>query len=531
LKKIILLSFLNILFAVFLITCSPGGHYDVLIKNGTIYDGTLNPGYQSDIAITDGKIVEIKTTIKGKADKIIEAEGLYVTPGFFDVHNHCIFSKKESEYWNKYFNETFKPIDMQHIERLLRQGITTVVTGNCGIGENEFAKIAKEIKDRGVSLNVIYLVGHGTIRDEVMGSENRTPTEEEMNKMTSLLHKAMEEGAYGLSTGLYYLPGRYASLDEIKKLVEIVAEYGGIYATDFGDYGEGIVQRVKEAIQIAEETGVTLQFSHLHTMPTDGDMDRIKEVTRLIEEARGKGLRVYADQISLYQNKMKSSDVEEMLASMLAVDSQAEVDQNVKKMMMSFYQNATIHEFPEKPELEGKTVKETAAILNLPLSEVLSELIKMGAESFTAYTSSRDVFEHILQKPWVMTCTDGGNYLFAEGDNVPRDFGSVTRKIRKYVLDENIISMEFAIRSMTSLPAEMLGLTDRGQIKEGNIADIVIFNPNTIMDKANFENPYEMSEGVEYLLVNGVLTIEQGKYIEALSGSPIKSVQSEGLEK
>jgi N-acyl-D-aspartate/D-glutamate deacylase len=425
-----------------------------------------------------------------------------------------------------------KLVDMQHIERLLRQGITTVVTGNCGLGEFEFAKTVGEIEDRGVSLNVIYLVGHNSLRAAVMGAENRAPIEDEMVKMKGLLRKAMEEGAYGFSTGLNYPPGCYASLDEVKELVSIVAKFGGIYATDIGEYGEGMIKKVKEAIQIAEETGVTLQFSHLFTLPTKGDIDRIEEVTRLIEEARQRGLRVYADQISRYQNKFKSSEVERILAAVLKDDSEAsDVDNNVIISFLNYLQNSTIHEFPDKPELEGKNVMAAAEILNIPSSKAILELIRMGAKSFTIYSASWDVFRHILQKPYVMTCTDGGNYLLAERDNAPRDFGSFTRKIRKYVLDQNIISMEFAIKSMTSLPTEMLGLTDRGKIKEGYVADVVIFNPNTIMDKSNFETPHEMSEGIEYLLVNGVLTIEKGKYKEALSGSPIRLVQSEELEK
>jgi len=534
--KIIILSFLLCTIGIFAVSeVSLDSHdYDLLIKNGTVYDGSLSACRIQDVAVKDGKIVEIGKAIEGTAVRTIDAQGLIVAPGFIDVHNHCMFEDDEIDHWKKYYEADFEKIEMQHIKRFPYQGITTVVTGSCGYGTLHIDDLVKGLKQRGVSTNIIPLIGLSRLRDTVMGSEDRDPTDVELKEMKSLVRQSMEEGAWGMSTGLDYPPGYYASTEEIIELTRVVAEFGGIYASHIREMSSarfkkpvGWIEGITEAIKIGEETGVTVDISHIGVM-NEADQGMASKVTQLIEEAQSRGVAVYADQIPLYETGKTVIPMDFILGGRDIEDLEdpAEMEKFKKaleiKLKIVNLELVRVDSMPTKPEWEGKKTSEILAILGLAPVEGVIKLIQMGAKSVYMNVGFPEDHEHFLKKPYVMTCTDGTNTFTKTPPLHPRDFGAFPRKIRNNVLTEKTITMEHAIRAATSLPAKVMGLKDRGWINKGYVADIVIFNPETIQDKSTKENPRVLSEGIEYLLINGSLTIDKGNYTGVLAGKPLR---------
>jgi len=503
--------------------------YDIVIKNGQIYDGSGEKPFYADVGIRDGIIYTIGK-LEDNTDVVIDANGMIVAPGFIDIHNHCAFSDREIKKFG--LTEEVR-ID---IKNYLFQGVTTVVTGNCGIGEYEIGQTLKEIRDRGVGLNVIYLVAHGSIREAVMGKADREPSPAEMDAMKKLVRKAMEEGAVGLSTGLYYVPGSYAKTEEIIELAKVVYEFDGIYATHIRDEGGnnmgGLLAAIREAIKIGEEAKVPVQIAHIKAY-TKSNWGKSKDVCAIIEEARARGVKVFADQypypasstslsaITLPRwvkagDKMEENINNPDLKDKLILGIKERMDLGVVPDMLK------IATFEEKKEWEGKTLEDISVLMKLPPIETIIKVLQIGDPDLINFGMSPDDVEYFMKKPYIMTSSDGGNLSLGVGLPHPRNYGAFPRKIRHYVLEKEIITMEHAIRAATSLPAEMVGLKERGLIKEGFIADVVVFNPETIKDKATFINPHQYSEGIEYLLVNGILTIKDGKYTGTLAGKPLR---------
>jgi N-acyl-D-aspartate/D-glutamate deacylase len=355
-----------------------------------------------------------------------------------------------------------------------------------------------------------------------------------MEEMKSLIRKAMEEGAWGMSTGLDYPPGYYASTEEIIDLTRVVAEYGGIYASHIREMSSarfkkpvGWIEGIKEAIKIGEESGVTVDISHIAVI-NEADKGLSPKVTQLIEEAQSRGVAVYADQIPMYETGKTIIPMEFLLGGRDVEDLKDPVELEKFKKALEIkikivnLDLVKIESMPKKPEWEGKTTSEVLAILGLGPVDGITELILMGLESVYIFMDFPEDYRHFLKKPYIMTCTDGTNTFTKTPPMHPREFGAFPKKIRDDVLTDKTITMEHAIRAATSLPAEVMGLTDRGWIKEGLVADIVIFNLETIQGNATKENPRVLSEGIEYLLVNGSLTIDQGQYTGVLSGKPLK---------
>jgi len=514
---------LLIIFSLTIIFCQcTTRHFDIVITNGTIYDGSGNAPVQTDIGITDGHIARIGKNLQKKGATVINADKLIVAPGFIDIHTHC--DRKIL------LNDSTKTA-----KNYLTQGVTTVVTGNCGEGRPDVGKFFHELDSIRTGLNIVHLVGHGTIRNKVMGNDNREPTATELEEMKKIVVAGMEEGAAGISTGLFYTPGVYSSTAELVELARVVKGYNGFYAShirDESNYTVGLEEAVKEAIAVGEQTGVRVEISHLKALgkPVWGSSGKVCE---LIEKARERGVHVSADQYPYNASSTKLAAAivpawarageqmkQRLTDPQLLPRLRKEIAENIDRR--GGPESLVIVSFPNDPRFDGKNLKEISTIIQKPVVETALFLIVDGSPSMVSFNMNDTDVVNIMKKDYVMTCSDGGIEVPGNSFPHPRNYGSFPRKIRKYVLDEKIISMEQAIRAATSMPADMIGLKDRGLIKVGNVADIVVFDPETIRENATFSNPHQYSSGVEYLLVNGVLVIDRGQYNGNLPGKAIR---------
>lgn len=565
--------------------------YDLLIKNATVYDGTLKPPFKADLAISGDTIVKIGKGISEPARKTIRADGLILTPGFIDLHTHVD--------WTMYFLEARPALNY------LYQGVTTVVTGQCGGSAwplfEKPSTVIEMWKKSGLGPNVAPLVGHGAVRERVMGNENRQPTPEELERMKALVKEAMEEGAWGLSTGLIYQPGSFAKTEEIIELTKVIAPYGGIYHSHIRNEGDGIKEAVEELIRIAEKAGVPAHISHLKLLRRN-NWGRAAEVCALIEKARSRGLRITADQYPYqfantvpYRDfipgevwaaneapPLTRQDVENIFSYLrdnelidlfkkvtpyypLTPEHEKYLQEIPRKRLVAlvaeqliplsnfrgpenerernlFYtrlsdpvEGPKIREAVRKyyqetisPEqmligicveknLEGKTLLEASRIKGQSVEETAIELELMGAKGIPLQMSESDI-EYFIKKEYVATGSDGIVPYF--GIDLPhvRSYSTFLYKIKKYVLAEKVITLSQAIRSQTSLPAEIMGWKDRGVIREGNKADLVLLDLKKIQLPSSVSNPHAYARGVEYQMINGQLTIENGKYSGTMAG-------------
>ena len=520
----------------------------ILIKDGIIVDGTGKPGYKGDLYIEKGTIASIGRTSDFKPDFEINASGLVVSPGFIDMHGHSDYTLLVNPF----------------ADSKIRQGITTEVIGNCGqsaaplLGEarEEAERIAERyeidvdwtymgeyierMERSGISTNVAALVGFGTIRLSVMGYEARDPTDEELNEMKSLVARSIDEGAVGMSTGLRYVPQSYAKTEEVIEISKVVAEKGGIYTSHIRDEGDGgrLIEAIEEAIRIGREAGVSVEISHLKILakPLWNLCDKMLD---LIETARKEGIDVTADQypyrasgtsLMAWLPKWAREGGNEKLVERL---KDPEIREKIKEKLAEVIEirgggdNALISRFEPNPDFEGKTLTEVAKELNLPVIEAAMKLVEIAAKEkkgigIVNFNQSEENVRKIMSKPWVMVGTDGyalkPEGVLAKGVAHPRSYGTFPRILGRYVREEKLISLEEAIRKMTSLPARKLGFKDRGVIKEGMAADIVIFDPKTVIDRATYMKPHQYPEGIEYVIVNGEIVVEKGKHTGRLPG-------------
>jgi len=517
-KNIISFLLFCLLGGLFFTSCSEP--YDIAIVGGTIVDGTGSKSYQADIGIRKDIIMTIGSLNASEAQMVIGAQGKYVVPGFIDMHTHSdnIRDRRRKEALN-----------------YLTQGVTTMVTGNCGSGTYEVAEFFSKLEEQGIGTNIVHLVGHGTVRRSVMKDADREPTEDEIQRMKSLVEKAMQEGAAGLSTGLFYAPGSYAKTEEIIELGKVVNKYGGFYAShvrDESDYTIGLKAAISEAIEIGEKSGVPVQISHIKALGKSV-WGQAEEVCQIIEAAQKRGVTVYADQYPYNASSTALSAAvvprwvqadgrmrHRLRDAELLPKIKKEVEENIERRGGA--ETLVISSFPKKPEWEGKNLKDISAIMNKSEVDTAIELVLTGGPGIISFNMSDADVEYFMGKPYVMTGSDGSVVVLDRGKPHPRNYGTFPRKIRYYVLDKNVLSMEQAVRSATGLPAEMLGFKDRGLLKESYVADILIFDPARIQDRATFADPHRYSLGVDYVLVNGKIVIRQGEFTGTLAGKPLR---------
>jgi len=518
-RKIHFILCLALCFSIFF-SCATQS-YDTVIAGGTIIDGSGAKGFVADIGIREGVIQKIGKIKQSQATRIIDAQDKYVVPGFIDVHTHCdsgILDTRKKEALN-----------------YLYQGVTTLVGGNCGGGTYNVSDFFGRMEEQGIGLNVVHLVGHGTVRQAVMQYSDGAPTASQMEEMKALVRKAMAEGALGISSGLFYAPGSFAQTAELIELCRVVKEYGGIYAThirDESNYALGLEAAIGEAIAIGEQAGVTVQISHIKALgkPVWG---LAGSVSRIVEEARNRGVSVYADQ---YPYNASSTSLTAAvvpswvqaggrLRSLLSDESQLpqikrEMAENIDRR--GGPETLVLASFSKKSEWEGQSLQDVSLTLSMNPVDTAIELILMGGASLVSFNMTDEDVEFFMSKPWVMTGSDGSLLVFGSSLPHPRSYGTFPRKIRTYVLDKKLISLEQAVRAATGLPAEMLGFKNRGKIEIGIVADLVIFDLDRIRDKATYTDPHQYSEGVEHVLIGGKSVIEDGLFNGMLAGKPLR---------
>jgi N-acyl-D-amino-acid deacylase len=439
-----------------------------------------------------------------------------VTPGFIDVHSHAA--------------EGLVHPELRQGRPLLAQGITTIVANPDGGGNVDLAVQREKLEAGGIGPNVALLIGHGAVRTAVMGAVSRAPSADELERMRGLVRRGMQQGAYGLSSGLFYTPGSYARTEEVIALAAVAAEFDGLYSShirDEGDYGVGVAAAVAEVIRVAEEAHLIGIVTHMKALGP-ANWGAAAALTAMIESARDRGVEVFADQ---YPYDASSTSLRAALlpggvpvpaAGDAAMRAEVEpiVRENLRRR--GGPSAIAIASYRPEPSLEGKTLAQIADARAVAPERAALDLLARGNASIVSFNMAERDIEQIMRQPFTMTSSDGGLALPTEGQPHPRDYGAFARKLSVYVRERKIIALESAIRSMTSLPAAVFGLKERGVIREGAAADLAIFDPAAVRDRATYTAPHQLAEGMAYVLVNGVVVVDHGTFTDALPGRVLR---------
>jgi N-acyl-D-aspartate/D-glutamate deacylase len=531
--------------------CDNLKEFDMLISGGIVYDGLGNPGQDIDIAIREGRIVRTGTNLKSiKTRHIIDAKGLVVCPGFIDVHTHS----------------DIKLLANPRAESHIRQGITTEIGGNCGsspfpladlvfdetkkrfkeqynvdLDWNDINGFFRRLESNGIALNFATLVGFGNIRGKVIGYDDQPATEDYIIGMKKLLEENMLAGAIGLSTGLEYTPDSYAKTEEISELCRIVSNQKGVYATHMRDEGDRVLEAIDETLIIAKASNVSLQISHLKTA-YPGNWHKNSAVLAKLEEAKESGIRVNFDRYPYiagstsldfyFPNWAKQGTTAEFISRLKdpALDEQFRSHLKMQEEKLGSWDKvviASVYSGKNKP-FEGKNILEASSQSGKSPYEFMRDIIidEDDRIDMVVFNMSEDNLKKILAHPFWMPGSDGSaiapSGILGVGKPHPRFYGTFPRILGKYVREEKVLTLPEAIKKMTSTPALKFGFKHRGQIAEDYWADIVVFNPDTVIDKATWTDPHQFPEGIEYVLVNGEIAVNEGEQTDLLPGKILK---------
>lgn len=494
--------------------------YDVLIKNGTIYDGSGKNSFKADIGIKNQKIIAIGKLGKATAKKLIDATGLAVAPGFIDLHTHI-----------EAIHET--PDAESHV----RQGVTLALGGPDGGGPWPFGKYLADLQKKPLGLNVAFLTGHNTIRTNIMKLDNRAPTAEELEQMKKQVAQSMSEGAFGLSTGLKYLPGTFSKVDEVIALSKVASSYGGFYTSHLREEGLGLIPAVQEAILIGRDAHIPIVLTHHKVVGKPSWGNSVKTLF-LVDSANKAGLDIQIDQypyiasytsisvlIPSWSLAGGNADFKNRIANPVLRDSiKTEIIYNIlTDRGAGDISRIQFSKVAWMKELEGKTLADWCLMRKLePTPENGADLIleaeSNGGSGMIFHAMEDADVDRIMKHPKTMIASDGRLSQPGVGHPHPRAYGTFPRVLGYYVRERKVLTLQEAIHKMTGLPALRMGLKDRGIIKKGNFADITIFNPAKVKDKSTFEKPHQYPEGILYVLVNGVATVDNGKFTSNRAG-------------
>ncbi|MBM4339994.1 MAG: D-aminoacylase [Deltaproteobacteria bacterium] len=530
--------------------------FDLLIKNGHLIDGTGNPYYRADIGIANGQIIRINREINQKgSQRVIQADGSIVSPGFVDTHSH---------------DDLYLLINPTCDEKIL-QGVTTIVIGNCGFsmtpisedhrtdikdtlrvmgGEHlseedleirSFDDYLRKLEDLKPGINILPLVGHSTVRIAVLGSANRVPTDSELKRMKELVANAMGDGAWGISTGLIYAPGNYAGTDEIIELSKVASQFNGIYASHIRSEGDSLIPALTEAIKIGEEANIPVHVAH-HKVIGKNNWGKSVETLKMMAEARARGVEITCDQYpyragstflaavlppsilsdgpEVFSEKLKDPTIRREVIAEIEKGGEGQWENLIKG---AGFENLVISASPNHHDYIGRSIADIAKRENKSPYDVIFDLVveeKRGTIIILFVMSEEDI-KRIIQSPFTMIGTDGIPG-FGVSKVHPRFTGTFPKVLGRYVREKGPLSLEEAIRKMTSLPAQTFRVKKKGLLKEGFDADIVIFNPKTIIDKSTYEDPKQKPEGISYVLVNGEIAVDNGKVMGATSGKVLR---------
>jgi N-acyl-D-aspartate/D-glutamate deacylase len=498
--------------------------HDFLIRGATIHDGRGGPPVVADIAIRGERISAIGNLADAKAGRVIDGNSLVAAPGFIDLHTH-----------------SDDPIQKERTRanlNYLLQGVTTIVTGNCGGGPTDVAKMFATIDEHGAGTNVIHLIPQGSLRRKVVGESNRPATDDELAEMKRLVDQEMKNGTWGMSTGLIYTPSCYAPTEELIELSKIVAAHGGIYASHIrGEDWDSLLPSIREAIRIGREAGLPAHISHLKASgPKAWGM--MPEACKLIEDARAEGLPVTADQYPYIAsstnlaamtvpNEDREGGYDALAKRLQDAENSASLKDRIAKTLADRGGGKTIRiaSYSKHTAWQGKSLVEVAEAEGREVLDVTLEILSNGGASAVSFGMSEDDVRFAMQKPYVATASDGGAKIPDSTVPHPRSYGCFPRKIGRYAIEEKVVPLEFAIRASSGLPADILKLPDRGYLKPGNFADLVVFDPVEFRDVATFDEPHQYARGMRYVWVNGKLAINGGKFTETLAGRALRHGQ------
>jgi N-acyl-D-amino-acid deacylase len=504
-----------------------GQIYDVIIRHGRVIDGTGNPWFRADVALNGERIAAIGDLGAATARREIDATGLYVTPGFIDPHSHA--------------GPGLATPGLSHGEPLLAQGVTTVVINPDGGGPVDLAGQRNELLRDGVGVNGVQLVPHGSIRESVLGTEDRAPTAVEMEEMRGLVRRGMEEGAYGLSSGTFYVPGSYSAPGEIVELAKVVATFGGAYTShirDETDYTVGVVAAVEEVIDVARKAGIPGVITHVKALgPRVWGFGTV--ITQRIEAAREEGIEVYTDQ---YPYPASSTGLGAALLprwsqaggrdSLLARFARPGIMADIRLAMVDNLARRggagriQFGRFRQDESIEGRLLSDLARERDEDPLDTAIDLLRQGGPGIISFNMHEDDIATLMTPSWNMTSSDGGLVPWMEGVPHPRAYGTFPRKIRQYVSEEGIVDLASAIRSMTGLPAQVFRISDRGVLRPGAYADVVVFDLALMNDPATFTQPHQLAEGMVEVFVNGEAAVSSGETTGTLAGRVLRKSTS-----
>ena len=531
--------------------CSRSREWDLLVSGGVVYNGLGNPGSAVDIAVKDDRITLIGENLnKSKAADVIEADGLAVSPGFIDVHTHT----------------DVELIANPSAESFIRQGITTEISGNCGfspfpiadaIFEEEKERLKEEydidldwrdiqgffrrLEDSGIAHNYATLLGQGAVRGEVVGFDDEPPTADDLLRMRALVEENMKAGALGLSTGLEYAPGSYAEIPEIIELCREVARYNGIYATHMRSEGDLLLESIDESIAVARETGVSLQISHFK-IAYPRNWPKVDAAISKIEDAHESGIDILADRYPYIAGSTSLSyyfplwalqgTTDDFIRRLRDPDLDGRLRSNAdeqERKLGSWDKVVICSVFTDKNKpLEGVNILDAAASAGKAPYDFMRDLIieEDNRVGMITFMMNEPNLQRILSHPLVVIGSDGSAVapygILHKGKPHPRFYGTFPRVLGRYAREEGIFTLSQAIRKITSLPAGKFGLNGRGQIKEGFFADLVIFDPDNVIDQATWTDPHRYPAGIEYVIVNGKIAVSGGEHTGALPGKIIR---------
>ena len=508
---------LLLLAAVLVLGSVPQERFDVLIINGRVLDGSGNPWMRANIGIRDDRIAAIGRLPGASATTVIDARSRTVAPGFIDVHSHALDALTRAE--------------LREARALLAQGVTTLVGNPDGGGPVDLKAQAAALEaDGGPGVNAALLIGHASVRRAVIGGGNKQPTAEELDRMRALVRQAVADGAFGLSSGLFYTPGRFAKIEEV---IVLAREAGGVYAShirDEGNYDAGVVASVDEVIRVAEEAGVRGIVTHMKCLGPDSWGMSTELVSRM-DAARARGVELFADQYpyaasstSLAAAIMPGESDEGAREALAGAESRAKflavLKENIRRrggaasIVIASGRGAT--------GLAGLSLDDIAKTRGTSPEQAAADIVLAGGASIVSHNMSEDDVATIMRQPWTMASSDGGLTLPAAGRPHPRNNGAFARRLAHYVRDKRVISLDEAVRSATGLPARVFGLSGRGELRDGAFADIIVFDLAKVVDRATYDSPHEIATGMDWVLVNGRVAVKDGAFTAVRAGRVLK---------
>ena len=496
----------------------PAEQLDILIIHGKLVDGSGKKPRTADVGIRGDRIVFVGDARKQNltAARVIDATGLIVAPGFIDPHTHTLSDLSDAK---RKSNEAY-----------LMQGVTTVVTGNDGGSVINIGETLQKWDQQGIGTNAILLAGFGTIRTRVLGPTDAQPTGPQLEEMKALVTRAMDEGAFGLSTGLYYAPQSYSKTEEVIELAKVAALRSGIYDTHMRSESAGLLEAIAETIRIGREAKIPVHISHIKALGPEV-WNRSDKAIKLIKQARAEGIEASACQ---YPYTASGTSLQASLVPRWAevggrrellkrIDDPEIRPRLIKEMEENLKgrggaESLLIADSPNR-EFVGKRLNLIAQQMNKTPVEAALELIKVGTSGAISFNMNEKDVRRFMKEKFVTTCSDGST-------GHPRKYGTFTRKLREYVYTQKLVSLPFAVRNSSALTAEIFRIPERGLIREGYFADVIVFDPQTVSDRATYEQPELLAEGMRYVIVNGRVAVENGTYTGVFAGRALRKKKS-----